>query len=46
MAHVRKDTLVAPVEWAKHLRRYGKMLMARLERLAAKKHIKEELNQE
>ena len=35
MAHVRKDTLTKPTEWAKHLRRFGKKRMARRERRAA-----------
>ena len=40
MAHKRKDSLVPPSEWAKHLRPFGKRKQAKLERLAAKKDIK------
>jgi len=40
MAHVRKDTLTAPTEWAKHLRRFGKKRMARRERRAAAVEIR------
>lgn len=40
MAHKRKDSLVPPTEWAKHLRPFGKRKQAKLERLAAKKEIK------
>ena len=40
MAHKRKDTLASPTEWAKHLRPFGKRKQAKLERLAAKKDIK------
>jgi protein-arginine kinase activator protein McsA len=35
MAHKRKDTLAAPMEWAKHLKPRGKQVQARLERRAA-----------
>jgi hypothetical protein len=42
MAHKRKDSLVPPVEWAKHLRPYGKRKQAKLERIAAKKEIKKD----
>lgn len=40
MAHKRKDSLVPPTEWAKHLRPFGKRKQNKLERLAAKKDIK------
>ena len=40
MAHKRKDSLVPPTEWAKHLRPFGKRKQNKLERLAAKKEIK------
>ena len=36
MAHTRKDTLVAPKEHAKHLRRFGKRRQAKAERRAAR----------
>ena len=39
MAHVRKDTLVTPSEWAKHLRPEGKKFQAHKERRAAKDEI-------
>jgi len=42
MAHVRKDTLVAPPEWWKHLRPYNKRKVAKSERLAAKREIQQE----
>lgn len=44
MAHTRKDTLVPPSEWAKHLRPYGKRLQSKAERKAAKKHITKEIS--
>jgi hypothetical protein len=40
MAHVRKDTLAASREWAKHLRPWGKKEMAHAERQAVKKEIR------
>jgi hypothetical protein len=40
MAHVRKDTLTAPGEWAKHLRPRGKRVVNKSERQAASKEIK------
>lgn len=42
MAHVRKDTLAKTIEWAKHLRPFGKRKQARRERAAAKKEIESE----
>lgn len=42
MAHVRKDTLTKTVDWAKHLRPFGKRQQARRERVAAKKEIEAE----
>ena len=39
MGHVRKDTLVSSVEWAKHLRPFEKRRQAKKERLAAKKAL-------
>ncbi len=45
MAHVRKDTLTKPLEWAVHLRPYGKRQQAKLERRAAEKQIKKEILQ-
>lgn len=39
MAHVRKDTLTRPVEWAKHLRPWGKKLQSKKERQAAIREI-------
>ena len=38
MAHKRKDTLVAPVEWWKHLK-WFKRRQSKMERKAAKKEI-------
>lgn len=40
MAHVRKDTLVTPLEWAKHLKPFGKRHLSGRERQAAKKQIR------
>ena len=42
MAHTRKDTLTAVMEWAKHLRPFGKRMQAKKERNAAKKRIRDE----
>lgn len=39
MAHTRKDTLIKPKEWAKHLRPFGKRVQSKAERQAAKKEI-------
>jgi hypothetical protein len=44
MAHKRKDTRVAPTEWAKHLRPEGKRMQSKAERNAAKKEIDGEVN--
>jgi len=41
MAHVRKDTLVKPPEWWRHLK-FLKRLVSKQERQAAKKFILEE----
>jgi hypothetical protein len=42
MAHVRKDTRVAPIEWWKHLRPFNKRLQAKAERRVARLEIDEE----
>jgi hypothetical protein len=42
MAHVRKDTLTAPREWAKHLRSFGKRRQSKQERKAAKEQIEKD----
>jgi hypothetical protein len=42
MAHKRKDTLVRPPEWWKHLRPYNKRKVSKAERRASKKEIKDE----
>ena len=42
MAHKRMDTLVAPPEWWKHLRKFTKRRVAKMERKATKKQIQEE----
>lgn len=42
MAHVRKDTLTKTIEWAKHLRPFGKRRQAKQERRAARKDIDKE----
>ena len=42
MSHVRKDTLKRCIEWAKHLRPYGKRVQAKRERGAAKDQIRKE----
>lgn len=42
MAHKRKDTFVAPTEWAKHLRSVGKRIQSGKERCAAKDQIRKE----
>jgi acetone carboxylase gamma subunit len=39
MAHKRKDTFVPVMEWAKHLKPYGKRIQAKAERRAAAKAI-------
>ncbi len=39
MAHVRKETLVVPPEWWKHLRPFNKRRVAKKERRAAKQLI-------
>jgi hypothetical protein len=39
MAHARKDTLTKSGEWAKHLRLWGKKMVAHAERQAVKKEI-------
>lgn len=41
MAHTRKDTLTKTIEWAKHLRPFGKRAQARRERVAVKKDIRQ-----
>jgi len=46
MAHVRKDTLTTPGEWAKHLRRRGKKTVSKSERQAAKKEKEKEAGYE
>ena len=43
MAHARKDTYVAPMQWWKHLRDW-KRFQNKRERLVAKKQIRKELN--
>ena len=45
MAHTRKDTLVAPPEWWKHLRPYNKRKVAKAERKAAKKEIEKDVKE-
>jgi hypothetical protein len=45
MAHTRKDTLTKPIEWAKHLRPYGKKRQQHKERVAAQKQINKEINE-
>ena len=42
MAHKRRDTLVAPPEWWKHLRKFTKRRVVKMERKEAKKQIQEE----
>jgi hypothetical protein len=43
MAHVRKDTKVAPPEWWKHLRPYNKRKLSRAERRAAIEEITDDI---
>lgn len=43
MAHVRKDTKVAPPEWWKHLRPYNKRKLAKAERRVARGEITDEM---
>lgn len=43
MAHKRKDTLVGPQEWAKHLRPWWKRKISKKERKAARKQISKEI---
>jgi hypothetical protein len=43
MATKKKGILSASVEWAKHLRRYGKKLFWNKEKQAAKKDIQKRL---
>jgi hypothetical protein len=45
MAHVRKDTLVTPGEWWKHLRPFLKRLVSKAERKAARKEIEREITE-
>lgn len=45
MATVKQGTLVAPEEWADHLRPQGKRWQARLERMAARQEIARELHE-
>lgn len=45
MATKRKDTLVAPREWAKHLRPFNKRMQAKAERRAAKHEIIERMEE-
>ena len=42
MAHVRKDSSVPPLEWAKHLRPWAKRKHNKRERLASKDAIRKE----
>jgi len=42
MAHVRKDTLIKPPEWWKHLK-WNKRVVSKAERKAARKFIDGEL---
>ena len=43
MAHTRKDTLVPPPEWWKHLRPFNKGRVARSERRAARELIADQM---
>jgi hypothetical protein len=43
MAHARKDTLTRPIEWAKHLRKWGKRVQNGKERRAAKKLLDKQI---
>lgn len=45
MAHIRKDTLVKPRQWWKHLKFYKK-IVSKAERVAAKKEIELNLRKE
>jgi hypothetical protein len=45
MAHTRKDTLVKPPEWWKHLRPFNKRRVAKKERRAATDLIKASRNE-
>ena len=45
MAHTRKDTLVPPKEYAKHLRPFGKRVQAKAERRASKSAISRALSE-
>ena len=40
MSKVNASTLTRPIEWAKHLRKWGKKIMSKAERQAIKKQIK------
>jgi len=42
MAHVRKDTLTAPSEWAKHLRKWAKRRTSKAERRASKSSLQKQ----
>lgn len=44
MTHKRKDTLTKPVEWAKHLRPFGKRRQSHKERQASKENINQQKN--
>lgn len=42
MGHIHKGTCAPTVEWAKHLRPFGKRRQAKAERAANKKQIQKE----
>jgi hypothetical protein len=42
MAHKRKDTLVKTPEWWKHLKKFNKRRVAKMERKAAERQIRAE----
>ena len=46
MAHKRKDTLVSPPEWWKHLRPFNKRKLSKAERRVAKTEIEKEAERE
>lgn len=43
MGKVNQSTLTRSIDWAKHLRPFGKRAQARRERIAAKKEIEKEV---
>lgn len=45
MSKVNASTLTRPIEWAKHLRVWGKRVMAKAERQAIQKEVRKEMKE-